>query len=217
MPRTIRFCPPGIPQHIIQRGNNRQPTFKGRVDFAFYCRLMEQYSEEHGVALHGWVLMTNHAHLLVTPSTENSLSAFMQSIGRRYVRYFNRRHERTGGLWEGRFRSCLIDSENYLLACQRYIEMNPVSAGMVTNPEDYWWSSYQCHALGKVSDMHSPHPIYQALGKDQSDRQRRYRQLFAKPMPDYLKDEIRKTARNGKSLGSIEFKSQLKVRYGISD
>ena len=95
--------------------------------------------------------------------------------------------------------------------------MNPVSAGMVTNPEDYWWSSYQCHALGKVSYMHSPHPIYQALGKDQSDRQRRYRQLFAKPMPDYLKDEIHRTAKSGKTLGSIEFKSRLKDKYGISN
>ncbi|AXS82491.1 transposase [Marinobacter sp. Arc7-DN-1] len=217
MPRTTRFCPPGVPQHVIQRGNNRQPTFKGRVDFAFYCRLMEQYAEEHGVALHGWVLMTNHVHLLATPSTEKSLSAYMQSIGRRYVRYFNRRHDRTGGLWEGRFRSCLIDSENYLLGCQRYIEMNPVSAGMVSNPEDYWWSSYQCHALGKTSEMHSPHPLYQALGNDQSERQRRYRQLFASPMPDFLKDQIRKTVKSGKTLGSIEFKSQLKAKYGISD
>ena len=181
MPRTTRFCPPGVPQHVIQRGNNRQPTFKGRVDFAFYCRLMEQYAEEHGVALHGWVLMTNHVHLLATPSTERSLS------------------------------------ENYLLGCQRYIEMNPVSAGMVRNPEDYWWSSYQCHGLGKTSEMHSPHPLYQALGKDPSERQRRYRQLFAKPMPDFLKDQIRKTVKSGRTLGSIEFKSQLKAKYGISD
>ncbi|WP_405420631.1 transposase [Marinobacter flavimaris] len=217
MPRTIRFCPPGVPQHIIQRGNNRQPTFKGRVDFAFYCRLMEQYSEEHGVALHGWVLMTNHVHLLATPSKENGISAFMQSLGRRYVRYFNRRHDRTGGLWEGRFRSCLIDSENYLLGCQRYIEMNPVSARMVANPEDYWWSSYQCHALGKTSEMHTPHPLYLALGKDSHERRHRYLKLFARPMPDYLKDEIRKAARSGKTLGSAKFKSELQARCSIVD
>jgi len=212
MPRSIRFCPPGVPQHVIQRGNNRQPTFRGRVDFAFYCRLMEQYAEEHGVALHGWVLMTNHVHLLATPSTETGISAFMQSVGRRYVRYFNRRHDRTGGLWEGRFRSCLIDSENYLLSCQRYIEMNPIKAGMVKNAEDYWWSSYQCHALGKQADMHQPHELYLSLGKTLAERKRHYLQLFNKPIPEHIQDDIRKTINNGKPLGSAEFRHKFGVR-----
>ncbi|WP_273209756.1 transposase [Marinobacter subterrani] len=212
MPRPGRLCPPGVPQHVIQRGNNRQPIFRGRVDYAFYSKLMEQYAEEHGVALHAWALMTNHVHFLATPSAEHSLSNFMQSIGRRYVRYFNRRYDRTGGLWEGRFRSCLIDSENYLLSCQRYIEMNPLKAGMVNNPEDYWWTSYQCHALGKPSNMHQPHELYQCLAKTPADRKRRYIQLFNVPLPDHIEASIRKTVNNGKPLGSEEFRRRFGER-----
>ncbi|WP_336367001.1 transposase [Marinobacter sp. C2H3] len=209
MPRPGRLCPPGVPQHIIQRGNNRQAIFGGRGDFAFFSGLLKRYSEEHAVAIHAWALMTNHVHLLVTPSDETGVSDFMQSIGRRYVRFFNRRHDRTGGLWEGRFRSCVIDSENYLLSCQRYIELNPVKAGMVKNPEDYWWTSYQCHALGQQNPMHQPHEVYQSLAKSPSERKRRYRQLFNLPLPEDVEDRIRKSIKNGKPLGDEAFRRKF--------
>ncbi|MGF2735316.1 transposase [Marinobacter sp. DUT-1] len=215
MPRTQRFCPAGIPQHIVQRGNNRQVIFRGNSDQAFYTNLMKNYADEHGVLLHAWVLMDNHVHFLATPETDKSISLFMQAIGRRYVRYFNRRYDRTGSLWEGRFRSCLVDSENYLLTCQRYIEMNPVNAGMVNNPEDHWWSSYQCHGLGKTSELHQPHPLYLELDKNPRERLRQYRQLFARPMAENTKEIMRRTVNSGKILGSEGFKKEIAMKYGF--
>ncbi|MFO7528378.1 MAG: transposase [Marinobacter sp.] len=215
MPRTQRFCPAGIPQHIVQRGNNRQVIFRGNSDQAFYTNLMKNYADEHRVSLHAWVLMDNHVHFLATPEMDKSISLFMQAIGRRYVRYFNRRYDRTGSLWEGRFRSCLVDSENYLLTCQRYIEMNPVNAGMADNPEDYWWSSYQCHGLGKSSAMHQPHPLYLELDKNPKERLRQYRQLFARPMAEKTKEIMRRTVNSGKVLGSAGFKKEIAMKYGI--
>jgi len=134
MARLPRICLPGIPQHIIQRGNNRQVCFASEEDFAAYAHWLGEASIKNNVAIHAWVFMTNHVHLLVTPESQDGISRMMQTLGRRYVRYFNYTYKRTGTLWEGRFKSCVVDADNYLLTCQRYIELNPVRANMVEHP-----------------------------------------------------------------------------------
>ena len=163
MPRRPRICPAGMPQHVIQRGNNRQVCFQDLSDFATYSMYLTRYQEKFEVDIHAWVFMTNHTHLLVTPKTDDGLSAFMKSVGQSYAQYYNARYERTGGLWEGRFKSCLVDTEEYFLQCQRYIELNPVKAGMVDYAGEYQWSSYLCHAYGSGSRFHVPHPCYLEL------------------------------------------------------
>ena len=161
MARLPRICLPGIPQHIIQRGNNRQTCFASEEDFSAYAYWLDEYARKYRVAIHAWVLMTNHVHLLVTPKTDDGVSRLMQTLGSHYVRYFNFTYKRTGTLWEGRFKSCLVDEENYFLICQRYIELNPVRANMVTTPGDYKWSSYQANGLGKSMEFWTPHRVYQ--------------------------------------------------------
>ncbi len=152
------MCPIGIPQHVIQRGNNRQICFAGEEDFAAYANWLKDYSEKYQVEIHAWVLMTNHVHLLCTPRATNVVSLMMQSLGRQYVSYFNFNYQRTGTLWEGRFKSCLVQEDKYLLHLYRYIELNPVRAGMVEQPSDYSWSSYPINALGKKSELCTSHP-----------------------------------------------------------
>ncbi len=165
MARLPRICPPSIPQHVIQRGNNRSICFTGDQDFSAYANWLLEYSREYNVAVHAWVFMTNHVHLLVTPANSSGLSSMMQALGRRYVRYFNYQYRRTGTLWEGRFKSSLVQSETYLLQCYRYIELNPVRANMVDDPSAYTWSSYHCNALGIESKLCTPHEEYLKLGK----------------------------------------------------
>ncbi len=149
MPRKPRVSLAGVPEHIIQRGNNRQAIFACDDDMTVYRTWLKDYSEQLGVAIHAWVLMTNHVHILCTPKTSTAISQMMQSVGRRYVQYFNRAYKRSGTLWEGRFRSCLVQEEAYLLQLYRYIELNPVRAQIVDDPADYIWSSYQSNAFGK--------------------------------------------------------------------
>jgi len=152
MARLPRVCLPDIPQHIIQRGNNRQVCFGSDEDFAAYAHWLEEYAKKFQVAIHAWVFMTNHVHLLLI-STDDGASLLMQALGRRYVRYFNYSYRRSGTLWEGRFKSCVVDADNYLLLCQRYIELNPVRAGMVESPGAYRWSSYRANGLGQAGGV----------------------------------------------------------------
>jgi len=147
MPRKPRISPIGIAQHIITRGNNRQVCFTSEEDMAFYMSCLKDYAKKHDVEVHAWVLMTNHIHLLCTPNVEHAISKMMQDVGRLYVHYFNKTYRRSGTLWEGRFKSSLVQSEEYLLSVYRYIELNPVRAGMVNDPADYAFSSYQINAL----------------------------------------------------------------------
>jgi len=163
----------GVAQHVVQRGHNREVCFASNEDFAAYAHWLQEASQRAKVHIHAWVFMTNHVHLLVTPQLKGGVSKMMQFLGGRYVPYFNYVYKRSGTLWEGRFKSCLVDSEEYLLKCYRYIEMNPVRAGMVKKPSDYRWSSYAINALGSESDLAKPHPVYLALGKNNLDRQRR--------------------------------------------
>ncbi len=214
MARLPRIAPLGIPQHIIQRGNNQQVCFVCEQDMAFYADLLHEYSSKFLVEIHAWVFMTNHVHLLVTPLTKAAISHLMQSIGRRYVRYFNKEYHRSGTLWEGRFKSCLVQSDHYFLECQRYIELNPVRAGMVSDPADYIWSSYQCHALGKDIQINTPHDEYLRLGNTDKDRQSNYRALFRSHVQAELIGDIRKAVNKGLALGNESVKDEIEELYG---
>jgi putative transposase len=209
MARLPRVCLPGVPQHVIQRGNNRQVCFGSDEHFAAYAFWLGEYSQAYGVAIHAWVFMTNHVHLLLTPSDREGVSATMQSLGRRYVRYFNRCYKRSGTLWEGRFKSCVVDADAYLLICQRYIELNPVRAGMVEKPEDYCWSSYHANGLGQQPKLWTPHPIYQGLGKTSEERADTYRSLFVGHIDDQILTQIRTAAKQGMALGNDRFKEEV--------
>jgi putative transposase len=179
MARLPRFFAEDQPLHIIQRGINRDPVFGSEPDYLFYLDCLERAAGEHGLAIHAYVLMTNHVHLLATPSHEESVPKTLQSVGRRYVQYFNYTYRRTGTLWEGRYRATVIDAETYLLTCMRYIELNPVRAqGMVQHPAHYPWSSYRANALGAQDSLLSAHEVYRRLGRSAQERQSKYRQLF---------------------------------------
>ena len=175
MARKPRFNIPGMPQHVIQRGNNRNACFYDESDYRFYLECLAKASEKFDCDIHAYVLMTNHVHLLVTPHADYAVSQMMQSVGRRYVRYINRCYRRTGTLWEGRYKAALVDSERYLLMCSRYIELNPIRANIVDGPADYKWSSYRHNAFGELDDCVKAHPLYEALGADAESRQVAYR------------------------------------------
>jgi putative transposase len=188
MPRPLRLIVPGVPFHIIQRGNNRTTCFRCDDDRQYYKRALFHVSRNAGCAIHAYVLMTNHVHLLASAKEKGSTSRMMQSLGGRYVRYFNSRYGRTGTLWEGRFRSTEIDSERYFLLCSRYIETNPVRAQMVTHPSEFRWSSVHRNAHGQMDALVTPHEIYLALAREASSRQAVYRDLLASALGD---DDLR--------------------------
>jgi len=213
MARLPRLNPIGIPQHVIQRGNNRQACFSSEQDLIAYAGWLKEYSREFDVQVHAWVFMTNHVHLLVTPQADAGVSNMMQAIGRIYVRYFNREYRRSGTLWEGRYKSCLVQSEEYLLQCYRYIELNPVRANMVADPADYYWSSYSCNGLGVKSNLVTPHAEYLSLGRYPKQRCERYRALFRSALDGELVDEIRRSLNKGLALGSESFKQTLETRF----
>lgn len=216
MPRQPRFTLPGLPQHIIQRGNNRQVCFFTQQDYAVYLDRLKLYAMQHSVAIHAFVLMTNHVHLLATPYKDNSISRMMQDLGRYYVRYVNQTYARTGTLWEGRFRSTLVDTDNYCLAVSRYIELNPVRAAMVDHPAAYPWSSFQANALGKSIELWQPLAAYLALGETPAARQQSYRELFAQPFSDKILAEIRLASQGQWVLGNEHFKQQIEAQLDIS-
>ncbi len=206
MSRLPRICPPGIPQHIIQRGNNRQVCFADSTDFAAYADWLYEASQACDVLVHAWVFMANHVHLLATPHSEEGVSRMMQTLGRRYVRYFNNTYNRTGTLWEGRFKSCLVDTERYFMTCQQYIEMNPVRASMVDEPADYHWSSYGANAYGLATKLCKPHESYLKLAQTAAERQAAYRQLFSVTIENAQLEAIRCAVNRGLAFGSERFK-----------
>lgn len=209
MPRKPRFVIPGIAQHIIQRGHNREPCFYAEDDYQRYLQELKTAINTNGAVLHAYVLMTNHVHLLVTPTSEHSISHFMQDLGRKYVKYINATYRRTGTLWEGRYKASLIDSEAYLLTCMRYIELNPVRAQMVEHPGDYHWSSYACNAQGKASALIVPHALYQSLGKALHQRQHAYRELFSSHVELNQLHDIRDALNQELVLGRDDFKDKI--------
>ncbi|MDT8311713.1 MAG: transposase, partial [Methylophaga sp.] len=184
-------------------------------DYLFYLEKLADACEPYGCQVHAYVLMTNHVHLLMTPLEPGAIGKVMQSVGRRYVQYFNYGYRRTGTLWEGRYKASLIDSERYALTCYRYIELNPVRAGMVESPADYRWSSYHVNALGKQDDVVSAHFCYEALGDNDEIRRQRYRDLFAYAIDGASLDEIRQTVNKGWALGSEKFKREVEALLAL--
>ena len=214
MPRRARLSLHGIPWHIIQRGNNRAVCFHGERDYQFYLHYLKEFAVKFDCAVHAYVLMTNHVHLLATPAHEASIGKTLQSLGRRYVQYFNFTYQRTGTLWEGRYKATIIDSKSYLLTCSRYIELNPVRAKMVAHPREYPWSSYHWHADGKVDALLTDPPLYRGLGKRAEERQSAYRALFRAHLGDTALDEIRDATNKGWALGSGRFLTQIEALSG---
>lgn len=214
MARLQRISPIGIPVHVMQRGNNRQACFVSDEDHGAYAGWLKEYSLTYRVDLHSWVMMTNHVHLLCTPRMEGGVSKMMQALGRRYVQYFNFEYRRSGTLWEGRFKSCLIQEERYLLEVYKYIELNPVRAEMVADPGEYRWSSYQINGLGKVSTLCTPHKEYLSLAKEPSERQKSYRELFVHHVDGKLLEEIRTNTHKGMAVGNDRFKEEIEALSG---
>lgn len=209
MARLPRLNLPGIPQHVVQRGNNRQVSFIAEQDYTVYLDKLKDYARQYRVAVHAYVLMTNHVHLLMTPDTATGVSQLMQSLGRYYVRYINLTYNRTGTLWEGRYKSTLVDSEKYFLLVSRYIELNPVRADMVEHPTEYPWSSYQGNALDKAIELLTEHPSYTALGQTPQERKAAYMALFNQHIPQYSLKEIRDATNKAWVLGDNRFKEQI--------
>lgn len=214
MARLPRINLPNIPQHIIQRGNNRCACFTSLKDFSAYIHWLKEYADKCLVDVHAWVLMTNHVHLLCTPRQPKSISLLMQNLGRRYVQYYNYQHNRTGTLWEGRYKSCLIQEDLYLLQVYKYIELNPVRAGMINEPSEYHWSSYQINALGKNSTLCTPHTEYLNLGATDLQRQNNYRALFKTNINEKLTAEIRLSLNKSLALGNEHFKDEVELLSG---
>lgn len=209
MPRRARLSVPGIPWHIIQRGNNRSACFYAEDDYHKYLDTLKEQAAKYGCQIHAYVLMTNHVHLLLTPEQEDSASLLMKHLGQRYVQYINRTYKRSGTLWEGRFRSCLTQSEEYVLACYRYIELNPVRADMVQHPRNYPWSSYRVNAEGKTSDLIIPQDEYLRLGRSLEDRKKNYRSLFKAHIDSEEVNNIRKATNGNYVLGNERFQAEI--------
>lgn len=216
MARLPRLDLPGIPQHVVQRGNDRQPCFAEPTDYQNYRQELREAARKHACAVHAYVLMTNHVHLLVTPRDAGGVSRMMQAIGRRYVGAFNARYRRTGTLWEGRFKSALVDSDTYLLTCYRYIELNPVRAGMVQRPADYPWSSYRRNALGMHDSGITPHGRYLALATEPDLRLQAYQALFNDALDQADADALRAHTRQNKAFGNQRFRSRIEALIGRS-
>ena len=214
MPRLPRLDFAGIPQHVVQRGNDRQACFAADVDYLRYRHDLADAARRFGCAIHAYVLMTNHVHLLLTPAEKGGVSATMQALGRRYVAYFNTRYRRTGTLWEGRYKACLVDSERYVLTCYRYIELNPVRARMIDRPDAYRWSSYACNALGQADWLIQPHPAYLALGIETSTRCAAYTALVAAGICTAQVDEMRQYLHQQRAYGGADFQAQIQALSG---
>lgn len=211
--RLPRFDIPRIPQHVIQRGNDRQPCFRAHADYRRYLADLLQASRRFQCAIHAYVLMTNHVHLLVTPAGKGDVSRMMQAIGRRYVGWFNACYARTGTLWEGRFKSMLVGDDRYFLTCQRYIELNPVRAGLARHPASYAWSSHASNAYGAVDELLTPHDCYLALAPPER-RLRAYRELFDEAVAGSQLAELRRHAVQQRPWGTEGFRARVERLAG---
>jgi putative transposase len=214
MPRQPRLDLALVPQHVVQRGNDRRPCFFEGGDYARYLAELREITLREGCAVHAYVLMTNHVHLLMTPAASGQVARVLQAIGRRYVRHINDRYHRTGTLWEGRYKACPVDTDDYLLRCYRYIELNPVRAAMVSRPEDYAWSSYHLNARGISDPLVQPHAIYRSLGPDGATRQAAYRNLVDQVLADSDVDDIRRHLQQQHAFGSQRFRAAIEAQLG---
>jgi putative transposase len=212
MARLPRLTLPGYPHHVIQRGNNRQPIFASSADYQTLLDLLDENAKKFGVAIHAYVLMSNHFHLLVTPQTVEGLPQMMQAVGRRYVRYFNDRQQRSGTLWEGRYKSTLIQSERYLLACMAYMDLNPMRAGLVAQARDYPWSSYAHYTGQRIDKRITPHPLFWELGNTPFAREAAYAELVQSGISPVQHTALTDSALRGWALGEADFVADLQER-----
>lgn len=211
MSRLPRYFIPNTPFHVILRGNNRAPIFANDEDRQFFRDVLLAAVKRQGVSVHSYVFMTNHVHLLASPSHADSLPKALQSLGRRYVQYFNHRYQRTGTLWEGRYRATVVDAEPYMLECMRYIELNPVRAGMVKHPADFSWSSFRANALGVHDALVTRHELYLRMGRDSDERRLVYGDLFKSSAAPETLSRIRDCTNKGWALGGEEFGSKVEA------
>ena len=214
MPRRARLALDGVSTHLVQRGIDRSACFFCDDDRLHYLALLAELAPALGCAVHAFVLMTNHVHLLVTPAHGTALSQLMRQLNQRYVQAINRAYRRSGTMWEGRFRSCLVDSEAYVLACYRYIELNPVRAGMVRDPQDFPWSSHRSNVSALPSTLVTPHETFRSLAPDAQSRAATYRDLVLQGMPDDLVTDIRRATAGSYALGSPRFQEQISAMLG---
>ena len=209
MARLPRLVIPHQPHHVIQRGNDRQLIFRDSSDYGIFLDWLRESAKQFNVAIHAYVLMSNHLHLLASPSDLIGLGRMMQWVGRHYVPYFNHKYQRNGTLWQGRYKTAVIDSERYFLTCSRYIELNPVRAGMVPNPADYAWSSYQHHICARTDPLITDHPLHWALGNTPFEREAAYKAMAEQALTSEELDKMRKSAIQGWAIGSNDFKVLL--------
>jgi len=214
MPRQPRLEVVGMPHHLVQRGVDRQAVFFDRQCYLAYLHLLSAYSGHLEVSVHSWCLMTNHVHLLLTPSVPGALSRLMQNLNRRYVQQINARFERTGHLWAGRFKASVVGDQRYLLSCMRYIELNPVRAGMVACPQAYPWSSWHANVGVRESRLVTPHPEYLALGTDDAERQNYYRALVMETEDNEVTTQLRSATQQNAAFGSSQFARQIEHMLG---
>lgn len=214
MPRRPRIHLDGVPLHIVQRGHNREPCFFGEEDYQSYLYWLGEAMKKERCALHAYALMTNHVHLLITPQHAESIPRLIIALGRRYVQYINTTYRRTGTLWDSRYKSSLIQAETYLLACQRYIELNPVRAAMVDDPAHSRWTSYRHNALGQANPYLTPHPLYLAIAQSDKARQTAYRDLFRAQLDTQAIDDIRLALNQSQPLGSSRFYAKIEAMTG---
>lgn len=211
MARLPRFDIPGYAQHVIQRGINRSRVFFRQEDYLYYLSCLRDVASRYAIDTHAYALLPNHIHLLVTPRHKRALSRAMQVLGRKYVCHVNQRHARTGTLWEGRFRSTVVDGGEYLLTCQRYIELNPVRMGLVRLPANYPYSSFRYHVVGEPNELITPHPVYLALADSRERRCAAYRTLFEQPLDMEIVKELRRGTNQGWAVGRAVFKKEVEV------
>ena len=209
MPRKPRFFLPGIPAHIVQRGRSREPVFFEDDDYSAYLGWLAEAADRYDCMIHAYVLMTNHVHILATPQSKQGISRMMQYVGRRYVPYINQIYGTSGSIWEGRYKASLIHDQQYLLACMRYIELNPVRANMTKAPGHYRWSSYRANAQGKEDKLLTAHALYLQLGKTQVDRLAAYKALFKAHIDEEELRDIRAAWQTGTPLGNDRFREKI--------
>ena len=214
MPRRPRIHLPGLPLHIVQRGHNREVCFFDEENYLAYQQWLGDALTSSACQLHAYVLMTNHVHLLLTPPDSAAVAQLMMSLGRRYVQYINKSRRRTGTLWDSRYKSSMVQTEDYLLLCQRYIELNPVRAAMVDDPAHYRWSSYRANGLGQADKLLTPHPAYLALDHDDKARRTEYRSLFRAQLDAEAISDIRLALNQEQPLGSSQFYAAIEKATG---
>jgi putative transposase len=212
MARLPRLTVPGYAHHVIQRGNNRQTIFHDARDYELLLELLKEQAARHHVAIHSYVVMGNHFHLLATPATAGGIPAMMRAVDQRYAQYFNKRHGRVGALWEGRYRSTIVQSERYLLACMVYIDLNPVRAGTVTRAADYRWSSHGHYAGLNIDRLVTPHPLYWELGNTPFARDAAYIELVNQGVARDQQQALTEATLKGWALGDVDFIVQMQKK-----